>query len=118
MGDGFAVRRYANFTVASRRMASNAGGATASAEGFTSLAGYLFGDNEEEKSMKMTMPVEIDFSDDQPDIQTMSFVIPIEDVAADEGLPKPRDTSVQLRSVPERLVAVRRFPGVATKGEV
>jgi len=119
-GDGYEIRRYENFTVATRRMAApksqDGAAGTASAEGFNSLAAYLFGDNEADRSMKMTMPVEIDYRDSDPDVQTMSFVMPAED--AEGGLPTPMDPSVQIRQVPERLVAVRRFPGVATSGEV
>jgi len=121
-GDGFEVRRYENFTVATRRMSAprgNDGSAgSASAEGFNSLAAYLFGDNEEDRSMKMTMPVEIDYRDDDPDVQTMSFVMPVEDVLVEGGLPQPKDPSVQIKQVPERFVAIRRFPGVATSKEV
>lgn len=121
-GDGFEVRRYENFTVATRRMSAprskDGSAGAASAEGFNSLAAYLFGDNDDDRSMRMTMPVEIDYRDDDPDVQTMSFVMPAEDILVEGGLPKPTDPSVQIKQVPERLVAVRRFPGVATSGEV
>lgn len=118
-GEGFEVRRYEKFTVASRKMSAKGGGDTmaSSAEGFNTLAGYLFGDNKEERSMKMTMPVEIDYSDSEPGAQTMSFVMPAED-AAQRGLPTPNDPSVQIKELPQRLVAVHRFPGVATMEEV
>ena len=58
------LRQYAPFTVATRAMDGGADGesllSTASGSaGFTSLAGYLFGDNARDAPMKMTMPVEI-----------------------------------------------------------
>jgi len=117
-GTGFDVRRYVNFTVAARRMASSNRAAFSSAEGFTALAGYLFGDNEKEQAMKMTMPVEISYDDSLPDAQDMSFVLPSENAMAVDGPPQPRDPTVQIYKVPERFVAAREFSGIATTQEV
>jgi len=107
------LRRYKPFTVAKRAMVP--GNATAfSAEGFTTLAGYLFGKNSEKTAMEMTMPVEINY--DGQDKAVMSFVLPQEFADAP---PRPDDEDgIELSEIPERLVVVKTFPGVVTQGEV
>lgn len=114
LADGAELRRYQPFSVASRAMPDGRGKAYSSAEGFTSLAGYLFGDNANKTAMAMTMPVEISFGT-LDSSANMSFVLP---KAYEGSAPLPNDASVQLVDVPERLVAVRPFAGVATAGEV
>lgn len=116
--DGYELRRYRPFTVAKKEMSPQAAEGFASAEGFNALAGYLFGGNEQKRAMKMTMPVEIEYNAATNDGRTMSFVLPSEDVSDDGGAPRPLDESVEVAAVPERLVAVREFPGVATTDEV
>jgi len=117
IGEGFEIRSYESFTVARRDMTGVDSSGSFSAEGFNSLAGYLFGDNENETAMKMTMPVEIGY-DSTTNFQTrdMSFVLPSENVM--EGIPQPRDANVTIEAIPARLLAVLRFPGVATDQEV
>jgi len=115
--EAFELRRYAPFTIARRKMGSSEGDGAASSEGFLALAGYLFGDNAEDRSMKMTMPVEISYDDSiATGEQTMAFVLPAADATV--GPPAPRDPSVEVAGVAERLVAVKEFQGVATAGEV
>lgn len=116
--DGYELRRYRPFTVAKKEMSPQAAEGFASAEGFNALAGYLFGGNERKRAMKMTMPVEIEYNAESSEGRTMSFVLPSEDVSEDGGPPRPLDESVEVTEVPERLVAVREFPGVATANEV
>jgi len=117
-GEGFEVRRYSSFTVATRRMAAGKSEGFSDGEGFSALATYLFGDNERERAMKMTMPVEIGYDSSAPEARKMAFVLPSEDVEAADGPPRPRDPTIEVAQVPERLVAVREFAGVATAGEV
>merc|ERR1711871_74392 len=61
------VRRYKEFSVCSVSMNKTREGG----ESFNSLAGYIFGKNEEKKAMKMTTPVITSSSDNE-----MSFVMP------------------------------------------
>lgn len=118
-GAGVELRRYAPFTVAKRKMAVETGETFSSAEGFSSLAGYLFGDNTEGRKMKMTVPVEISYDREDSDSgPTMAFVLPSEDATAAGGPPMPRDASVELAQVPTQLVAVAEFTGLATAREV
>lgn len=108
------VRRYKPFTVARRAMADlNGQGFTSSGEGFTTLAGYLFGKNSDAVAMEMTSPVEISYNGG--DAAVMSFVLP---KAFSDAPPEPEEAGIEVVQVPERLVVVKEFPGVATKGEV
>jgi len=102
------IRKYEAFTVAS---APSVGGA-----GFNTLASYLFGGNEEKKSMAMTMPVLMTDDNESSSMGTMQFVIPSEMA---ESPPTPlSDDEVQIERFPERLVAVKSFPGLVTEDEV
>jgi len=111
------IRKYEAFTVATT---PSVGGT-----GFSTLASYLFGGNEEEESMAMTMPVFVtdrakdetnSASTSEDSTGTMQFVIP----SAMSGTPPAplANTAVQIEQVPERFVAVKAFPGIVTKDEV
>lgn len=108
------IRKYEAFTVATT---PSMGGT-----GFQTLASYLFGGNEEKKAMAMTMPVFVtgggtttqEENTDSPG--TMKFVIPS---AMSNAPPAPlSDDAVNIERVPERLVAVKAFPGLVTEEEV
>lgn len=100
------LRRYEAFQVAST---PSTGGA-----GFTTLAAYLFGENEEKEVLAMTMPVLTERAGGAGG--TTKFVLPASAAAAP---PTPlAGAAVALERVPARLVAVRTFPGLATAGEV
>jgi len=106
------IRKYEAFTVATT---PSIGGA-----GFNTLASYLFGSNEEKQSMAMTMPVIITNdknSDETTELMgTMKFVIPS---VSSEAPPTPlKSDDVNIERIPERLVAVKVFPGLVTKEEV
>jgi len=101
------IRRYEAFTVATT---PSTGGT-----GFQTLASYLFGGNEEKKAMAMTMPVFVTGSGDD-ESGTMKFVLPS---AVSGSPPAPlSDDAVNIERVPERLVAVKAFPGLVTDEEV
>lgn len=127
--EGFEVRRYASYAVCSATMAgsngttyqdesaldNDSGITTGSGEGFNTLAGYLFGNNTQERAMDMTTPVNIDVS--PAGGRTMSFVLP-KDLSAEDA-PTPRNPSIRVDDVDDgELLAVREFPGFATDGEV
>ena len=76
--------------------------------GFRKLAGYIFGGNEQGKSIAMTAPVRMELSDKG---STMSFVMPEKYTAAD--LPKPQDSSVHIVKSNPQYVAVISFSGYA-----
>jgi hypothetical protein len=107
------LRRYEQFTVARRAMPKGGGTGYASGQGFTTLAEYLFGKNSKAVAMEMTSPVEISF--DGSDEAKMSFVLP---KAYSGEPPTPDEDTIEVVRIPERLVAVKAFPGVVTDGEV
>jgi len=101
------IRQYAAFTVATT---PSMGGA-----GFTTLASYLFGGNEEEEAMAMTMPV-FTTKTAGNDSGEMQFFLPS---AVSAAPPTPlSDAAVNIERVPARLVAVKPFPGLVTDEEV
>ncbi len=77
---------------------------------FRRLAGYIFGNNQEEKKIAMTAPVHMEKSDQG---SRMSFVMPASMTM--EELPHPKDGSVRLSKSSSDTVAVLRFGGFASE---
>ena len=76
-----------------------------SSSGFRVLAGYIFGGNEENKSIAMTSPVAMELGD----TMTMKFMIPSE-YNLDE-LPKPNNDQIKFTAESEKIVAAIRYGG-------
>jgi hypothetical protein len=110
---GIEIRAYEEFTVAQTSM-SGTGFGLEGGSGFNTLAEYLFGKNQDNTKMAMTMPVETSSSASDSD-GSMSFVLPKK--YAEES-PMPLEGSgVQVIKVPRRLVAVKTFAGIVTDQE-
>ena len=79
--------------------------------GFKRLAGYIFGDNEQDQKMAMTSPVELEpGAETSPDTQYwVTFNMPRE-YSRDE-LPLPNDSRIQIYEVPEKTLAVLQYKG-------
>ena len=123
--DGVEIRRYKHFTVCSVTMGKSKpvsndetkpslGGPSA----FNSLAGYLFGNNQQKTAMKMTTPVLMDGDDET---KQMSFVLPSQYWEAERlsTAPQPMEGSgvtLATRETQERAVVM--FGGYASKKEV
>lgn len=105
--DGFEIRFYPSATFAKINSLGTNYKSVASS-GFNKLAGYIFGGNDQGKSIAMTAPVRMEMSDKG---STMSFVMPEKYQASD--LPKPKDASVQIVKSSPQYVAVIRFGGYA-----
>jgi hypothetical protein len=86
---------------------------TVASSGFRKLAGYIFGGNEQEKSIAMTAPVRMELSEKG---STMSFVMPEKYSTAD--LPKPNDSSVHIVKSNPQYVAVISFSGYADDAKI
>jgi len=80
--------------------------------GFQTLAGYIFGSNDESKKIAMTAPVHMNFGDSA----SMSFVMPSE-YEMDE-LPTPVDKNVHLHKSQARYVACIEFGGYADDNSI
>jgi hypothetical protein len=127
-GDGYEIREYEGYTVASATVGKvgepySMDDVAASGAAFNTLAAYLFGANSQGKSMEMTTPVtttslgEMRFylKRNQQDYyygDDASFPAPLQN----ENL---YDTgSVQIVDISPARLAVRRFTGFVTEGEV
>ncbi|MBK7039936.1 MAG: heme-binding protein [Bacteroidetes bacterium] len=82
-------------------------------EGFRKLAGYIFGANQDNKSIAMTSPVSMSIEDTA---STMSFVMPSGYTL--DNLPKPNDDAVKLAMSNEEYVAVISFGGFASDEDI
>lgn len=126
--DLYEIRSYESYTVASTRSSSseeegsdNDDGNTdeqfqmaGSGSAFNKLASYIFGENDESKVMSMTTPVTTTSSGD------MRFYIKTDD---GDAIPYPKNSSnekrkIEIVRIPSSTLAVRKFPGFVTDGEV
>jgi effector-binding domain-containing protein len=92
-------------------------------QGFSIVAGYIFGGNKKKQPIAMTAPVTIGSSDQSQNIamtapvsvsgtnqsRTISFVMPKKYTM--ETLPEPTDSRVKIIEVPEKKFAVIRYSG-------
>jgi len=76
--------------------------------GFRKLAGYIFGGNDQGKSIAMTSPVRMEMREKG---SSMSFVMP--EKYQESDLPKPKDSGVHIVKSSPQYVAVIRFGGYA-----
>jgi hypothetical protein len=110
--EGFEIRFYPSSTFATIHTSGTNYKQIASG-GFRKLAGYIFGGNEQNKSIAMTAPVRMEMSDKG---SSMSFVMPEKyDVA---NLPKPKDASVEITQSKEVYAAVISFGGYANDDKI
>ncbi len=85
----------------------NAGYKESSGSLFRTLAGYIFGGNQEQEKIAMTSPVHMSFQDS---ISSMSFVMPAEYKL--EDLPKPAEGSdIDIHTTDSEILATLRFGG-------
>lgn len=103
----FEIRFYPSATFA-KIYSSGTDYKSVSSSGFRKLAGYIFGGNDQGKSISMTAPVRMEMSDKG---SSMSFVMPEKYKEAD--LPKPKDVSVHIVKSSPQYVAVISFGGYA-----
>lgn len=104
--DLYEIRDYEGYSVASTLMTKGEDMATAG-NAFNTLAAYLFGENKESKSMAMATPVTT------TSLGEMRFYL------ADAQIPLPLEKDeVEIMEIPPARLAVRKFTGFATDGEV
>lgn len=127
--DLYEIRDYEGYSVASTALG---GGARAGIEGvatgqaFNVLASYLFGGNDESKSMSMTTPVTTTSSGEMrfylAPSPSGSYPRPLQsrgDGGSKRTTPIDATTgTVELVDIPPARLAVRKFTGFATDGEV
>jgi hypothetical protein len=84
----------------------------ASRKGFSILASYIFGGNDQNQKIAMTSPVAMSLEDSM----TVMFMVP--KALPKDSLPKPNDTLVQLREEPAKTVAAISFGGWANNQRI
>lgn len=122
-GDGYEIREYEGYSAASTSMSKigepySLNDLTSSGTAFNALASYIFGANEEGKTLEMTTPVETTSAGE------MRFYL--KKNTPDETFPTPITMSnefnekgaVEVVKVTPALLAVARFTGFTTDGEV
>jgi hypothetical protein len=131
--DQYDIREVEPFFIAETTMPGKYGfDFNGASQSFNVLAEYLFGKNTMKESMEMTTPVftrktqsdgermemttpVITRKLEDQDKWQMSFVMPSKYGA---NLPLPKDSSVRIREVPRKIVAVAAFSGFVTDDEV
>jgi hypothetical protein len=109
--DGFEIRKYAPALYSSVQY-STSSYKQISGQGFRTLAGYIFGGNENQEQIAMTSPVTMELKD----TSKMMFMVP--KGVAKSHLPKPNDASIYFEEYPERTVAAIRFGGWASDEKI
>lgn len=116
--DLYEIRSYEAYSVVSTAVSSEtdvlALEGMAAGSAFNSLASYIFGVNDEEKVMEMTTPVTTTSAGD------MRFYLNTDD---NERIPQPDknsddDSNLEIVRIPASLLAIRKFTGFVTDGEV
>lgn len=110
--DGFEIRLYPAAIIATMHSSAKTY-KELSGPGFRTLAGYIFGGNENKQNIAMTAPVQMDINDS---VSSMSFVMPSQ--YSQEALPKPNDPNVRIQQTAEEYVAVIQFGGFASDKEL
>ncbi|KAM4078618.1 hypothetical protein ACB094_09G052500 [Castanea mollissima] len=132
-GDLYEIREVEPYFVAETTMPGRTGfDFNGASQSFNVLAAYLFGKNTTNETMEMTTPVFTRKSQsdgekmemttpvitkrlEDQDKWQMSFVMPSKYGA---NLPLPKDSSVTIREVPRKIIAVVAFSGFVTDEEV
>lgn len=83
-----------------------------SSQGFSILAGYIFGGNDENKKIAMTSPVSMSLEDSM----TMMFMVPKN--FNRENLPKPNASQIEFKEEPAKKMAAITFGGWANDEKI
>ncbi|MFT4970020.1 MAG: hypothetical protein ACI9O4_001772 [Chitinophagales bacterium] len=84
----------------------------ASSQGFSKLAGYIFGGNEQNEKIAMTSPVAMSLEDSM----TVMFLVPKE--YSKDNLPKPNGQDIEFIEVSAKTVAAITFSGWANSDRI
>jgi hypothetical protein len=109
--DTFEIRTYEKALFTSVQLPNN-GFKDAASNGFSVLAGYIFGGNDKNEKIAMTSPVKMSIQDSM----TMFFMVPHE--FKKETLPLPNDSNIEFKEEAEKTVAVIGFGGWANAKKI
>jgi len=107
----YEIRSYEPYVVAEVDVL----GQSADSQGFRTLAGFIFGDNQSNEKMAMTAPVE---SWDAVENNAVTYAFVMEDKYTLETLPAPNNERIRIREKSSRIVAARRFSGRWTEKNI
>ncbi|MFT4737475.1 MAG: hypothetical protein ACI8QD_000481 [Cyclobacteriaceae bacterium] len=107
----FEIRAYEATLFTSVKLASNEYD-RASSQGFSVLAGYIFGGNKRNEKIAMTSPVSMSLEDSM----TMMFMVPKK--FNKETLPQPNTSQITFREEPAKTVAAITFGGWANNHKI
>jgi len=85
---------------------------SASSNGFSILAGYIFGGNDKQEKIAMTSPVAMSLEDSI----TMMFMVPKEYKL--ENLPEPNKKDIEFKEEPAKIMAAITFGGWANNQRI
>ena len=109
--DSFEVRDYKSTLFTSVKLGTNEY-RKASSQGFSILAGYIFGGNDRNEKIAMTSPVAMSLGDSM----VMMFMVP--EGYNKENLPKPNQASIQIKEEPAKTVVAITFGGWANSEKI
>jgi hypothetical protein len=109
--DRFEIRSY-EATLFTTVKLSTKGFKNSSSNGFSILAGYIFGNNERNEKISMTSPVSMSLEDST----TMMFMVPKK--LNKEMLPKPNQAGIEFKQEPAKTLAAIRFSGWANDAKI
>ena len=109
--DQFEIRRYEATLFSSVKLSGTTYKETSS-EGFSVLAGYIFGNNERSEKIAMTSPVAMTLEDSS----TMLFMVP--NKFNKETLPQPNESKIKFHNEPAKTVAAIQFKGWASDKKI
>lgn len=107
----FEIRSYESTLFTSVKL-STKGYKNSSSEGFSILAGYIFGNNEKNEKIAMTSPVSMSLEDST----TMMFMVPRK--FNKDMLPKPNQSVIKFKEEPRKTVAAISFGGWANDAKI
>lgn len=107
----FEIRSYEASLFTSVKLPSN-NYKKMSSKGFSILAGYIFGGNENNEKIAMTSPVTMSLEDSM----TMRFLVPKK--YTKEDLPSPNQSSIEFQQEPEKKMAAISFGGWANDKKI
>ena len=102
--DTFETRTYEKALFTSVQLPNN-GFKDAASNGFSVLAGYIFGGNDKNEKIAMTTPIKMSIQESM----TMFFMMPHE--FKKETLPLPNDSNIEFKEEAEKTVAAIGFGG-------
>ena len=111
MYDRFEIRKYEATLFTSVTLTSK-GYKNTSSQGFSILAGYIFGKNDRKEKISMTSPVSMSLDDST----TMMFMVPKK--LNKETLPKPEQSGIEFKEEPAKLLAAISFGGWANDAKI